>query len=185
MDKLRVRVGSNSWWKGGQNAAVYDVLQTRYFAFVILRRNLKFGDSIQPASFTKNTIPEVSSKIQLVAWRFPTADEEGDYELKKDNFGSLISESMVVVNQDQCGGFFSSAEENDFPFFCAKSSLDDLTYNRMGEIMPVFRNGDIEAFVWDLDNETGTVVLMQSPFIYEMLGKFISDIDGVLLEKSN
>lgn len=168
-----MRVGSVAWASGGQVMAVKNILQTEFVSFIILEQEMTFGPTIKAVKFTNEPTSDEHSKLQLVGWGYPSVDDD----IRTD---VLYVQNAPVLNQDECESqndeLFEGAPEY-VPIYCVAESttygMFDLT------IVPVFKNGAVEAFAIGRDEDTTSILLVHAQFVYHEMKATLNAMQAI------
>lgn len=170
---IEVRVGSNTWFHGGEVVAVKSLYQTEFVTFIVLEKDLTFGPSVKAAKFTDNAVSEEFTKLQIVGWGYPSEDED----VRTDN---LYVQNVPVLDQEDCADEYADVFQDVpsyIPLYCVSAGpgyglFDDDTF-------PVFRNGLIEAFALFRGDDSNSILLVHAQFVHHEMKMALNAVDGL------
>lgn len=154
-------------------AAVKNILQTQFVSFIILQEDLTFGPTVKAVRFTDKVSSAEYTKLQLVGWGYPT--EDGD-----DVTDIMFVQNLPVMDQDECKNQNYELFENlpeYVPIYCVSETS---SYGIFDEaIVPVFKNGAVEAFSFGREEGTSTVLLIHAQFVYHEMKMALNAMQAI------
>lgn len=170
---MTVRVGSVEWANGGQVVEVKNILQTEFVSFIVLASDLVFGPTVKAVKFTDQITSEEFTKLQLVGWGYPSSDDD----VVTDR---LYVQNLPVLNQEDCQNqyeeLFAGVPEH-IPLYCVSETS---TYGMFDEaVVPVFRNGAVEAFAIGRDEEANSILLIHAGFVYHEMKMTLNAMQAI------
>lgn len=171
--EIQVRVGSVDWASGGQVMPVKNILQTEFVSFIILDKDMTFGPTVKAVKFTDQPSSEEFTKLQVVGWGYPSIDDN----IRTD---SMYVQNLPVMNQDDCesenGELFDEIPEY-VPLYCL---AERSTYGMFDlAIVPVFKNGAVEAFAIGREEDTTSILLVHAQFVYHEMKMTLNAMQGI------
>lgn len=151
--------------------AVKNILQTQFVSFIILENDLTFGPSVKAVRFTDQPTSDEFTKLQLVGWGYPSVDVQTE---------NLYVQNILVLDQEECerqnDELFEDLPEY-VPIYCVGESsaygMFDMT------IVPVFKNGAVEAFAIGRDDDTTSILLVHAQFVYYEMKMTLNSMQGI------